>query len=197
MTRITWPAAERNRGPILDALRPHLPDAGLFLEVGSGTGQHTAWFAESLPALTFQPTDISDERFASISAWSAELANVREPVVLDATADPWPIEEANVVYSANVVHISPVEVLHGLLAGAGRVLADGGLLALYGPYLVDGKATTPSNEAFDRSLQDRDPRWGLRDLTEVTERAAAAGLTREDALPMPANNFLLLFRRAR
>ena len=197
MSRITWPAAERNRQPILEGLAPTLPEAGLFLEVGAGTGQHTAWFAAARPGLTFQPTDCTNERFSSIEAWCRRQANVRPPQVLDAASDPWPIESADVVYSANVVHISPVEVLHGLVAGAGRVLSDGGLLALYGPFLIDGKATTPSNEAFDRSLRGRDPRWGLRDLSEVTERAAQAGLSPVVVMTMPANNFLVLFRRTR
>jgi SAM-dependent methyltransferase len=197
VTRLTWPAAERNREPILDALRPHLPPSGLVVEVGSGTGQHVAWFAEALPALAFQPTDWIDERFDSVRAWCRPHPNVRPPLVLDAAAPAWPIEAADVVYSANVVHISPVRVLHGLLEGAGRILADGGLLALYGPYLVDGEPTTESNAAFDRSLKERDPAWGLRDRDEVTARAAAAGLAPLDALDMPANNFLLLFRRTR
>lgn len=196
MTRIHWPAAERNQQPILEALRLRLPEGGLFVEIGSGTGQHTRCFAEALPGLCFQPSDCTDERFDSIEAWCEGLENTRAPLLLDAAAERWPIEHADVVFSANVVHISPVAVLHGLVAGAGRILGGGGLLALYGPFLINGKATTPSNEAFDRSLKSRDPRWGLRDLSDVTERAEAAGLLREDVLTMPANNFLVLFRRA-
>lgn len=195
MSRITWPAAGRNRDVILQELRPHAPESGLLVEVGSGTGQHTAHFAQAMPGLTFQPTDWEDARFASIAAWSADLPNVRAPQVLDASSEEWPVEAADALYCANVVHISPVEVLHGLLRGAGRILPAGGLLALYGPYLIDGKPTTESNAAFDRSLQDRDPRWGLRDLGEVTRLAAAQGLSREDVVAMPANNFFVVFRR--
>ncbi len=196
MSRITWPAPERNRGPILDTLRPWLPEVGLVVEVGSGTGQHSAWFAEALPHLRFQPSDHTDERFDSIRAWSEALDNVADPVVLDASSGDWPIASCDVLYCANVVHISPVEVMHGLVAGAGRILEQGGLLALYGPYLVDGKPTTESNASFDRSLQGRDPRWGLRDLAEVSRLATEAGLERRDVIEMPANNFLVLFRRS-
>ncbi len=196
MNRETWPAAERNRDVILQALSPALPERGHFVEVGSGTGQHCAWFADALPALTFQPTDWTDERFDSIAAWGRPHPNMHPPLQLDASSDHWPVDSADVLYSANVVHISPIEVLHGLLAGAGRILGPGGLLALYGPYLVDGKPTTESNASFDRSLKGRDPRWGLRDRADVTARAADLGLLPEAVMDMPANNFLLLFRRS-
>src|SRR2546429_9290172 len=51
------PAAERNKQPILDAIRPWLPAAGTVLEIASGTGQHVVHFARALPALDWQPTE--------------------------------------------------------------------------------------------------------------------------------------------
>lgn len=52
-----FPAAERNKAAILEALRPRLPPSGLVLEAASGTGQHVAHFAENLsPGLIWQPT---------------------------------------------------------------------------------------------------------------------------------------------
>ena len=51
-------AAERNKGPILEALAPRLPASGLVLEIASGTGQHVAHFAAATPALTWQPTGV-------------------------------------------------------------------------------------------------------------------------------------------
>src|SRR5262245_42546840 len=94
--RLFAPAAARNRQPILDALELHLPPRGLVLEVASGTGEHVAHFAQSCPALTFQPSDLDPQHRASIDAWSAALGlgNVRPAVVLDVTAEVWPVEAA-------------------------------------------------------------------------------------------------------
>ena len=48
-SRITAPAAARNREPILHALRRHFPASGTVLEVASGTGEHAAYFAAAFP----------------------------------------------------------------------------------------------------------------------------------------------------
>jgi hypothetical protein len=79
--------------------------------------------------------------------------------------------------------------------GAGTLLRPGGVLYLYGPYRRNGGHTAPSNEAFDRSLRTRNPEWGVRGMEEVAEIAAARGLTWERTIPMPANNFSLVFRK--
>ena len=79
-----------------------------------------------------------------------------------------------------MIHISPWEVTLGLLKGAGAVLAPGGLLYLYGPYTRDDVETAPSNLAFDASLKARDPRWGLRDLGEITTLALQYGFAAPD-----------------
>lgn len=197
MTALRYPSAERNRGPILEALRPWLPEEALVLEAGCGSGQHGLFFAEALPGLRWLPCDLSEEAVASAAAWREQsgLPNLLPPQRLDASSEDWPLDEVDVIYSANVVHISPVAVMHGIVREAGRRLRPEGLLVLYGPYLVDGKPTTESNAAFDRSLQGRNPSWGLRDLDDLSERAVDAGLVREAVIEMPANNLLLIFRR--
>jgi hypothetical protein len=83
----------------------------------------------------------------------------------------------------------------GLMSGAGRLLQAGAPLYLYGPYLRDGVETAPSNLAFDQSLKDRDPDWGLRDLSAVTALAAGQGLELERVIEMPANNLSVIFRK--
>lgn len=191
------PAAERNRDPILAALRPRLPPSGLVLEVASGSGQHAVHFARALPDLDFLPTDPDPEALASIAAWRAEsgVSNLREPLELDASAATWPVEQAEVIYCANMIHIAPWPAAQGLFAGAGRILDEGGRVFTYGPYMLDGKPTTESNAAFDASLRLRNPEWGLRDLADIDQLAAEAGLERTERLDMPANNFLLVFER--
>lgn len=189
------PATERNREPILEVLRRVLPARGLVLEVASGTGEHVAHFARALPGLTFQPTEYDAARRASVDAWAAGLGNVRAAVALDATAAEWPVAEAAAVFCANMIHIAPWSACVGLMAGAGRVLAPGGVLVLYGPFLRDGVPTAPGNVAFDASLRARDAAWGVRDLGAVAALAAAQGLALDEVVEMPANNLMVVFRR--
>ncbi|MET1112327.1 MAG: DUF938 domain-containing protein [Allosphingosinicella sp.] len=191
------PAAERNRAPIAAVLSEMLPASGTVLEVASGTGEHGAWFAALFPALRWQPSDPDPDALASIRAWREEaaLANLLEPVRLDAAAEAWPVETADAILCVNMVHISPWAATMGLMRGAGRLLPPGGPLILYGPYRRAGVATAPSNEAFDRSLKSRDPRWGLRDLEAVSAEAEANGLAFERVFEMPANNIMAVFRR--
>jgi len=94
-----------------------------------------------------------------------------------------------------MIHISPWSATEGLFAAAGALLKKDGYLFTYGPYKLDGEFTTESNRAFDRSLRERDPAWGLRDVDEVTELAREAGLVLRSRHDMPANNFLLAFQR--
>ncbi|MFZ5778787.1 MAG: DUF938 domain-containing protein [Pseudomonadota bacterium] len=192
------PAAARNRQPILDVIAPRLPKSGLVLEVASGSGEHAVHFAAALPGLVFQPSDPDPEARASIDAWTAEsgLPNVRPAVALDAAAATWPIERADAVLCANMIHISPWESAEGLVAGAGRLLPTGGVLYLYGPYRRNGRHTAPSNEAFDLDLRRRNPAWGVRDLEAVSALAAQHGFGPPEVVEMPANNLSVVFRRS-
>lgn len=195
----TSPSTQRNREPILAALRPHLPKTGLVLEIASGAGEHAVFNAAALPDLTWQPTDPDPEALASIAAWrgQANLPNLLAPLRLDAS-DPasWPVHAAQAVVNINMIHISPWVATEGLMAGAGRVLPAGGVLFLYGPYLQDGVPTAPSNLDFDASLKSRNPAWGLRRLEDVTALAARHNLALVQVLPMPANNLSVVFRKA-
>ena len=194
--RETAPSAERNKQPILGVLARVLPPRGLVLEIGSGTGQHVAAFAKALPALTFQPTEMDVSRHRSIMAWATadKLTNVLPPLAFDITRRPWPIERVEAVVCINVIHISPWQATLALMAGARRVLPVGGVLVTYGPYMRGGVHTAPSNEAFDASLRQRNPLWGVRDIDRVAEVANSEGLVLEESVPMPSNNFSLVWR---
>ena len=190
-------SCERNRGPIADVLARFLPASGLVLEIGTGTGQHSATFAPRFPALDWQPSDPDPELRASIAAWrdAAGAPNLLRPVDLDVTREPWPVRRAATVFSANMIHIAPWACCLGLMAGAGRVLAATGMLFLYGPFLVAERPTAASNVRFDASLKARDPAWGLRDLADVAAAAADQGLDLAETVAMPANNLTVVFRR--
>jgi hypothetical protein len=197
-------AAERNKQPILEVLRRVLPGRGTALEIASGTGQHVCWFAAALPGWTWQPTDADASVLPAIAARTSQtgLANVRPPLLLDVTAPQWPAqgpafaEPFDALYCANMLHISPWATCAGLMQGCARHLAAGGVLVTYGPYLEDDVPTAPSNLAFDQSLRARDPEWGIRRLQDVKRQAQRAGLALRERHAMPANNLLLVFRRA-
>ena len=190
------PATARNREPIREVLARELPIAGTVLEIASGSGEHSMFFARAFPQLSWQPTDADVIAIASIAAWRVEdaPANLRAPILLDASAGAWPELHADAVLCINMIHISPWQATLGLVAGAARVLAPGGLLYTYGPYVVDGE-TAASNREFDRSLRARDPRWGVRELRDVEAAAAERDLVLTDTVAMPANNLSLIFRR--
>ncbi len=194
----TSPATNRNRGPILQVIRPRLPSGGLVLEIAAGAGEHAAFLAGALPHLTWQPTDPDEAALASIAAWrdASALPNLLPPLRLDAADQAsWPVGRADAVVNINMIHISPWSAAQGLMAGAGRLLPRNGLLILYGPYIEDGIETAPSNLAFDASLKSRDPAWGLRRLEDVKALAAGHGLAFDERIAMPANNLILVFRQ--
>ena len=193
------PAADRNKQAILDVLMSVLPERGNALEIASGTGQHVAWFAAGLPGWTWQPSDAQPEGFESINAWVAERAvrNVRAPVVIDVMAASWLPDQQlfDLVYCANMIHISPWATCAALMGGSAQHLAPGGKLITYGPYLEDGVPTSPGNLAFDQSLRERNPAWGIRRIEDVKAQAAKTGLTLIARHAMPANNLLLVWGR--
>lgn len=191
------PATERNREPILAVLREVLPATGTVLEIASGTGQHAVHFAAALPGVTWQPSDPDAASRASIAAWTAHagLTNVRAPLALDVRVQPWGLEQADAMVCINMIHISPWASAEALFAGAGAVLSAGGVLYLYGPYRRDGAHTAPSNVAFDAQLRAANPEWGVREMEAVIALGAAQGLRCDAPIPMPANNFSLVFRR--
>ena len=194
--RRSAPAALRNREPITEILLSWLPPSGLVLEIASGTGEHAVYFAEHLPGLEWQPSDIHPDALASIRAWRDEagLPNICAPLTVDASASDWPIDHADAVLSINMVHISPWRSALGLIEGAARILPRGAPLILYGPWLKDDIVTAASNLAFDADLQRRDPRWGLRRVEDFAD-AAEKYFDLAETCTMPANNLMLLLRR--
>ena len=193
-------AAERNKQPILEVLRQMLPPSGSALEIASGTGQHVAWFATHLPLWRWQPTDAPPASLDSIHARIEQqgLHNVRAPLHLDVLADPWfaEPEHFDLIYNANMLHISPWTTCTALMRGAARHLAPGGRLVTYGPYLEDEVPTSEGNLSFDKSLRAQDPAWGLRRREDVAREAQRAGLQWVARHAMPANNLLLVWALA-
>jgi hypothetical protein len=191
------PATARNRDPILEVLRRVLPGTGTVLEIASGTGEHSLYFAEHFPKLIWQPSDPDPQARGSIDAWVSQSTrpNIRHALDIDVCQGDWGIEAASAVVCINMLHISPWECCKGLMRGAARILSSDAILYLYGPYKVDGADTAPSNQAFDESLRQQNPEWGVRDLQAVVAVAESHGFAFEEVIAMPANNLSVVLRR--
>jgi SAM-dependent methyltransferase len=194
------PSTARNREPILAVLRRILPANARVLELASGAGEHAVFFAAAMPGVVWQPSDPDPGARDSVAAWIAAdaLANVLPPRAIDAREAVWDAEDAyDAIVAINMIHISPWDATLGLMAGAGRLLRDGGVLYTYGPYRRDGRHTAASNENFDAWLKDLDAAFGVRDVADVEAAARAQDLTLKEIVEMPANNLSLVFTRNR
>jgi len=194
--RVISPSAARTREPILSVIRRVFPEKGKVLEIASGTGEHAVFVARALPGLVWQPSDPDAQARDSIAAWieRERLANVLPPLDIDVRAKDWDVKAPfDAVVAINMIHISPWQATLGLFEGAGRLLRANGVLLLYGPYQRDGRHTAPSNAAFDRSLKERNPSWGVRDIADVARVGAESGFKLRETVDMPANNLSVVF----
>ncbi len=176
-----------------------LGERGTALEIASGTGQHTVWFAAGLPGWTWQPTEFDAELLPIIAARIGQsgVSNALPPLRLDVTQPRWPFTRRfDAMFCANMLHIAPWDACTGLMAGAARHLAAGGILVTYGPYIENDVPTAPTNLAFDESLRARDPSWGIRRLDDVVAEARRNGIAFRQRHAMPANNLLLVFEKS-
>ena len=196
---VAW-AGNRNREPILQAFKTLFPKEGDVLELASGAGNHINYFAPHFPGLRFQPSDYDTKVFDTIRAKRAEAGNknVADPLTIDLTKPrTWPDGKDklyDVIFVVNLFQVAPVAIADGIAHIGANVLKPAGFIAIYGPFKLDGKYTTPSNEAFDQEiLAARVPEWGLKDIRELERAAIKYGIVLKKQVDLPANNFLLIF----
>ncbi len=191
------PAFPKNRAPILEGLRDALADGARVLEVGSGPGEHAAWFAGELAGVTWTPSDVP-ERVDWSSAWVAHAAtsNLLAARALDLSVPDWGIEEEyDAIVAINVMHASWPGAPAALFGHAERALAPGGVVFVYGPYRYADRPFAPSNEAFDARLRARDPGFGIPDFEAVDALARAHGFGLEVDRAVPSNNRVIWWRK--
>lgn len=186
-------ACENNKQPILNVLKRVLAERKCLLEIGSGTGQHAAYFGPRLTHLDWHTSDMPNNH-SGIKAWieDPEVSNVHQPRSFTIGINDWPLERFDAVYTANTTHImqpSEAQLMMGLVADN---LPDGGIFCQYGPYTFQGQYTSESNAAFDRHLSEQGY-GGIRDIDELTFWAKP--LTLMEKIPMPANNFMLIWQK--
>ncbi|WP_107668489.1 DUF938 domain-containing protein [Cyanothece sp. BG0011] len=195
------PATQRNREYILEVLLRVLPASGNILEIASGTGEHSLFFAPAFSPRQWIPSDPNPTARNSIEAWrqDSSIDNIQSPLNINAANSNWGIEEKQLnittIVNINMIHISPWSACLGLMKGANRILPSKGILYLYGPYKQEGKHTAPSNESFDQSLRSQNPEWGVRNLEDVIKVAEEKGLIFQEKVEMPANNLSVIFEK--
>ena len=186
-------ACERNKNPILQQLISWLQANDKVLEIGSGSGQHGVFFAESLPGIIWQCSD----RMEMIAGLMENLSTEKlpRPLTLDVMTYTWEEAQYDVVFSANTLHIMPWSAVYHFLTNVTAALVDKGKLILYGPFRYAGEFTSPSNQLFDQQLKTTDPQRGIRDFEQVNSLLQQQGLTLLHDQAMPANNQLLVWQR--
>ena len=191
------PATERNSEPILGVLRQEFAKSRSVLEIGSGTGQHAVHFANALPHLEWQPSDL-EEHHAGMRLWldDAALPNVAGPIVLDVMTVDLQGRYFDAVFSANTAHIMSFEAVEHMFALVSDVLREHGRFCLYGPFRQDGRFNTESNAEFHRSLRMRDQSMGIRHLEDLDALALKRRLRRERLYAMPNNNHLVVWQKS-
>ena len=179
-----------------------MPVEGHILEIASGTGEHGVDFTKRFQSLRWTYSDLDELSLASQAAWVAHTkreGRLSGPLRVDASKAGWGEAErpgaCDAIFCANMVHIAPFEAAEGLISGAGRLLASGGRLMLYGPFARAG-VIAPSNARFSEDLKRRDESWGVRDLDhEIIPLTDQSGLTLAAVIDMPANNLSVIFEK--
>lgn len=207
MTRMHSPSCDNNQAPILAVLVDALADCQHVLEIGSGTGQHSVFFAPRLPHLIWQTSELA-QHHDSIAAWHADYPapNLRGPLALEIGRNPWPVAAhagqaahtepvVDAVFTSNTLHIMAWPHAQQLLQMVGQNLPAGGVLVVYGPFNYGGAFTSESNRHFDAWLKARDAHSGIRDYEAVVQAAQQHGLYVLHDHPMPANNRTLVFQK--
>ena len=189
-------AAENNKAPILVVLRRWFLTDQIVLEIGSGTGQHAVHFASSLEGITWIPSETSHvmaDLCARLDHYA--LANVLRPIEIDVMNFSWELPKVDHVFSANTAHIMSWDAVCSMFSGIGKILGSG-VFALYGPFNRDGAYTSAGNRDFDQILRNRNSEMGIRNDAELVKLGNQVGLTLVEDIAMPANNRLLVWRRA-
>ncbi len=193
-------ACENNKDAILEILRLELQNYQHVLEVGSGTGQHSVYFAANLPHVQWQTSDVNANH-TTIKAWhdAYPVSNLYAPLTFDLRTDVVPYSTTttsyDAVFTANTLHIIAWSLVEKLFASVQTILDVEGKFIIYGPFNESGQYTSESNHRFDISLRQRDPNSGIRDKEDIIALATSCALSLSQQYKMPANNEILVFKK--
>ena len=202
-------ACENNKQPILEVLQQELQDYHHVLEVGSGTGQHSVYFAPRLPHLQWQTSDVIDNHRV-IQGWHNKhpAPNLYSPLAFDLTTDDLPKPPKSMdsqtgnlpydaVFTANTLHIIAWPLVEKLFELVGNALPNNGKFLIYGPFNENGQYSSDSNRQFNKHLRQRDPSSGIRNKEDVVALAKQHQLILDKQYKMPANNEILVLKKTK
>ncbi len=197
--RLVAPAASRNSDVLCDLLAQWGPTGGSALEIASGTGQHVSAFAQRLPQLHWQPTEVDPDRRTSIDAYSQDLPNISAAVALDATSDGWHqrFSGQDLIVLINLTHLISWQETRKLISEAALALDSGGRFVLYGPFMRSGKLTSDGDQRFHDALVQQDSEIGYKNDDDIATEMRAHGLDVIGMIDMPANNLAFIAEKTR
>ena len=180
MPRPHAPSCDRNREPILSVIQPLLADRQRVLELGSGTGQHAAWFARQMPHLSWQTTE-RPGHLDGIHQWLADAAlpNTPPPIALDVAASPWPLpappdQAFDAAFTANTtIFFSDNEYVSGAFntgesyskwVSGSNAIAAGSVIRFTS---IDTTSLAASLGSFTRETVASNTNWGLAASNET------------------------------
>ena len=190
-------STRRNRTPILEVLKKEIEGSKKLLEIGSGTGQHAAYFSKKLPQILWQTSDRSINH-ESINYWIKRynLKNLLLPLDIEIGVNEKNINDIfDCVFSSNTSHIMSLENVKRLFALVGKILNKNGKFFLYGPFKINLEFTTKSNEDFHEKLKAENKLMGLRDIEELDNFATENNMQNHAFYEMPANNYLSIWKK--
>ncbi len=190
------PSAARNGDALLHTIAKYVPASGNALEIASGTGEHIIRYARAFPNVTWQPTDIDQDRLDSIKAWSveADLPNINPPKFLDASVAGWAADciGQDLIMLSNLLHlISEAEALVVVTQSA-AALNSGGVSLIYGPFLRGSNFASVGDREFHESLNQQDAEIGYKSYQVIQDMQKKCGLIVLEPIEMPANNLVLV-----
>ena len=190
--RLFSASAERNSAPIINVVKRIAPNSGEALEIASGTGQHIAKLAFSLPNLSWSPSEVEPERLKSINAWveKENLLNIKTPIHLDATEPGWAesLPQYDFIFLINLLHLISWNETKTLMSELSKSLKKNGIVFIYGPFLRNGNLTSEGDKIFHNSLIQTDPDIGYKNDSDMQTLFANSSLSLLETVVMPANN---------
>ncbi|WP_171362424.1 DUF938 domain-containing protein [Ruegeria atlantica] len=195
--KLVAPAASRNTDALCAVLQEWGPSQGQALEIASGTGQHVRAFAEVLPGLTWQPSEVDPERRVSIDAYTRNLPNVAPVAELDAATSGWHrrFYGQDLIVLINLIHLISWQETKTIISEVAQSLSPKGLFILYGPFKRSGQLISDGDVRFHKALIQQDPEIGYKNDVDILNLFENVGLLALASVEMPANNLAFIAER--